>query len=84
MAFWDELLEGTRRRAKAGTVTAGDIGRITSSRQRAEMGLYQARAFLLRTKRDLGLCLNIPIAEAERFEAERLQFADHRFRRAAT
>jgi cobalt-zinc-cadmium efflux system outer membrane protein len=54
LAQWDQLLKETRRRAKQGIVTDGDVGQIESAQQLADLRPREAKSPLVRTRRALG------------------------------
>lgn len=62
------ILDRTRKMYERGTRTLADVSRIEAVHEAAEIELMDAQEVLRKTKRDLGVLLNMPPAEAETLE----------------
>jgi len=65
---FDSVIEASRVLAARGERNSADVGRIEAQRESAEVGLLDAQEGLRRSKRALGVLLNLTPAEAERIE----------------
>jgi cobalt-zinc-cadmium efflux system outer membrane protein len=62
------ILDRTRKMYERGTRTIADVSRLEAVYEAAEIELMDAQEVLRKTKRDLGVLLNMPPAQAEALE----------------